>query len=243
MVLMKEMEIQSTVRGANPARRGALRHLKQNVKPNLLKRTFRLHRPGEVYLTDVTYLKYGRGRLAYGSASIDSVTGRVYSFNVSEYNNLELVEETVRNLPQMEDAYEALKPMLHSDQGVLYLADEFQELVAELGFVQSMSKRGNCWDNAPQESFFGHFKDECSYRKAQTLEELQGEIQRYFHYYNEVRGQWNRNKMTPVKFEEYLRNMSDKEFEQWREKEEERYNGMKQRAREKAIERAQTLGV
>ena len=241
--LMKEMGIKSSVRNANPARRGALKHLKKNVKPNLLKRTFRLHRPGEVYLTDVTYLKYGRGKLAYGSASVDSVTGRVYSFDVSECNNLELVEETVRKLPKLGDAYEALKPILHTDQGVLYLTDEFQELVAELGFMQSMSKRGNCWDNAPQESFFGHFKDECPYRKAQTLEELQEEIRRYFHYYNEVRGQWNRNKMTPVQFEEHLRNMSDDEFEQWRQVEEARYNQMKQRAKGKAIERARTLGV
>ena len=243
MKLMKEMGIQSTVRQANPARRGALKHLKKNVKPNILKRTFRLHRPGEVYLTDVTYLKYGRNKLAYGSACVDSVTGRVYSFDISECNDLELVEETVRKLPRLEDAYEALKPILHTDQGVLYLTDEFQELVSELGFVQSMSKRGNCWDNAPQESFFGHFKDECSYRKSQTLDELREEIQRYVRYYNEIRGHWNRNKMTPVKFEEYLQNMTDEEFQQWRHAEEARYNQMKQRAKEKAIERARTLGV
>ena len=243
MKLMREAGIQSQVRKANPARRGALKHLKKNLKPNLLKRTFRLHRPGEVYLTDVTYLKYGRGKLAYGSASIDSVTGRVYSFDVSDCQNLELVEETLRNLPRIEDGYEAVKPMLHSDQGALYLTDEFQELVVELGFVQSMSKRGNCQDNAPQESFFGHFKDECPYRKAQTMEELRDEIQRYFHYYNEVRGHWSRNKMTPIRFEEYLRNMSEDEFQEWLRQEEKKYNEMKRKAKEKAIERARTLGV
>ena len=243
MKLMREAGIQSRVRKANPARRAALKHLKKNVKPNLLKRTFRLHRPGEVYLTDVTYLKYGRGKLAYGSASIDSVTGRVYSFDVSDCQNLELVEETLRNLPRIEDGYEAVKPMLHSDQGALYLTDEFQELVVELGFVQSMSKRGNCQDNAPQESFFGHFKDECPYRKVQTLEELREEVQQYFHYYNEVRGHWSRNKMTPMRFEEYLRNMSEDEFQEWLQREEKKYNEMKRKAKEKAIERARTLGV
>lgn len=243
MGLMREMGIKSQIRKANPARRGALKHLKKNVKPNLLKRTFRLHRPGEVFLTDVTYLKYGRNKLAYGSASIDSVTGRVYGFNVSECNNLEFVEETVRNLRYPEDVYEALQPMLHTDQGVLYLTDEFQELVAELGFVQSMSKRGNCWDNAPQESFFGHFKDECPYRQSQTLDELRNEIQRYCQYFNEVRGQWNRNKMTPIQFEKYLRAMSEDEFQEWKQQEEKRYDEMKRKAKESAIERARTLGV
>ncbi len=163
--------------------------------------------------------------------------------NVSDCNNLEFVEETVRSLPRPEDAYETLKPMLYTGQGVLYLTDEFQELVAELGFTQSMSKRGNCWDNAPQESFFGHFKDECPYRQSETLDELRNEIQRYVQYYNEVRGQWSRNKMTPVRFEQYLRSMSEDEFQVWKQQEEKRYDEMKRKAKESAIARARTLGV
>ena len=242
--LCRKMGLRCTVRKANPGLRAARRRLQTHVKPNLLKRTFKLHRPGEVYLTDVTYLSYNHGRsLAYGSALIDSVTGRLHEFTLSAFNDLELALTTIRSLPRLEDVRTQLQPMLHSDQGVLYLADEFQELLKELGFAQSMSKRGNCWDNAPQESFFGHFKDEVNYARCTTLEELQTTIKQYKHYFNEVRGQWNRNRMTPVQYEKYLLGMTDEEFEKWLEKEQARYEAMKQRAREKAIERNKTLGV
>ena len=133
--------------------------------------------------------------------------------------------------------------MLHSDQGSQYLSDEYQELLAELGFIQSMSKRGNCWDNAPQESFFGHFKDEVDYESLNTIEEIAEALERYKTYYNEVRGQWNRGKMTPMQREAWINSLSDADFEKWQEQELKRYNEMKQKAREKAIERNKTLGV
>lgn len=244
MNLMQRMHLQCNVRKANPGRRAMKKHLKDHVKPNLLKREFKLHRPGEVYLTDVTYLKYDNGRkLAYGSACIDSVTGRLYEFNLSEYNNLEFVLETLQNIPHPDTAYERIQPLLHSDQGVLYLTDEFQELVKELGFKQSMSKRGNCWDNAPQESFFGHFKDEVDYKKMKSIEDLRKAVNDYKTYYNEVRGKWDCNKMTPLKYEAYINNMSQEEFAAWQEKEEKRYEEKKKESREKAIERAKSLGV
>ena len=244
MYIMQKNHWQCDVKSPNMNRRAARERLKTHVKPNLLRRKFRLHRPGEVYLTDVTYMKYGRNltHLAYGSASVDPVTGRLYSFQVSPCNNLELVIATLRELPlsQMEDA---VRPMLHSDQGALYLTDEFQELVKELGMEQSMSKRGNCWDNACQESFFGHFKDECKYTAAQSMDELKQIVADYSVYYNAERCQWNRNRMTPLEYETYLNNMTEEEFQAWQAREEKRYEEMKQRAREKAIERSKTLGV
>ena len=244
MRLMQKNHWQSDVRKANVNRRAAQKHLKLHLKPNRLKRRFRLHHPGEVYLTDVTYMKYGPNgkQLAYGSASIDSVTGRIYTFQVSAFNDLKLVLDTLRALP-VNQAYDKIKPILHSDQGSLYLTDEFQELVHELGMEQSMSKRGNCWDNACQESFFSHFKSECPYQSANSLDELKQLISDYCIYHNEDRGQWSRNKMTPNAFEAYLNAMSEDEFQEWQQKEEKRYEAMKLRSKEKAIERAKTLGV
>ena len=225
MRIMQKNHWQSGVRGPNMNRRAARERLKSHVKPNLLRRRFRLHRPGTVFLTDVTYMKYGKSlsHLAYGSASIDSVTGRLYSFQIGSCNNLELVLATLQELP-VSEMQDAVKPMLHSDQG-------------------AMSKRGNCWDNASQEVFFGHFKDECPYRTAQSLDELKQMVSDYSVYYNEERGQWNRNRMTPVEFETHLNNMTAEEYQAWQVKEEIRYEQMKQRAREKAIERSKTLGV
>lgn len=243
MRLMDKMGIKCTVRKANMNRRDAAKRLVSHVKPNILKRTFKLHRPGKAILTDVTYMKYCHGKkLAYASASIDAVTGRLYEVKVSEYNDVDLVVNTILALPKPDkDAVE--KTLLHSDQGIQYLSDEYQELLAELGFIQSMSKRGNCWDNAPQESFFGHFKDEFDYKSLTTIEEIVQELERYKYYYNEVRGQWNRGKMTPMQREAWINSLSDADFEKWQEQELKRYNEMKQKAREKAIERNKTLGV
>ena len=241
--LMQEMHLQCRIRRPNANRRAARKRLAEHVKPNLLKRTFKMHRPGEVILTDVTYLKYhNEKKLAYASATIDAVTGRLYEMNVSEYNDADLVIQTILSLPHPDKEAE-VRPLLHSDQGVLYLSDEYQELLAELGFVQSMSKRGNCWDNAPQESFFGHFKDDVEYRNLRTLDELRSELERYKAYFNEIRGQWTRGKMTPLQREAWINSLSPAEYEEWQKKETERYKQMKHRSRQKAIERNKTLGV
>lgn len=69
-----------------------------------------------------------------------------------------------------------------------------------------MSRRGNCWDNAPQESFFGHLKDEISIEECETFEDLVKEIDSYIEYYNNFRGQWNLKKMTPVQYRNHLLN-------------------------------------
>ncbi len=106
-----------------------------------------------------------------------------------------------------------------------------------------MSKRGNCWDNAPQESFFGHFKDEVNYKNCTHLYELIDLADRYLIYYNTERGQWTRNRMTPIHYQVYLQSMSDEEFSAYLEKETTKYEKMREKAAAKAIERAKTLGV
>ena len=71
---------------------------------------------------------------------------------------------------------------------------------------QSMSRRGNCWDNAIQESFVRHLKDEIALKECQTIEEVKKEIDDYITYYNKYRCQWNLKKMTPVKYRNHLIN-------------------------------------
>ena len=243
--LLRNAGIKTKVRGENPARQRAREFHERNTKPNLLKREFRLHRPNEVRLTDVTYLDYGhtsdgKKQRAYGSSCVDPVTGRLIAFNISANNDVELALETVARLS---DHPAVLGALFHSDQGILYLTDEFQAKITAMGMVQSMSKRGNCWDNAPQESFFGHFKDECHYEDCETFEELQAMIDEYSYYYNYERHQWSRNRMTPVEYESYMNAMTEDEFEAYMEKEREKYANMKAKAEQKAIERAKTLGV
>lgn len=211
--------------------------LKNNRKPNLLKRRFRLARPGEILLTDVSYLKYGLTRTEYLSCVKDAVSGRVVSHITSSGNDLNLVMDTIDTLDPAEDA------IFHSDQGSLYFNNLFQNRIKELGYRQSMSRRGNCWDNASQESFFGHMKDEYDLSGCSTSEEMKEMIDDYVYYYNNERPQWTRNKMTPAEYEDYLNSLSDNEYSDYLQNEQEKYDKMMKKAREKALKRAVELGA
>ena len=185
-------------------------------------------------------MDYGNHKRAYGSAIIDAVTGKTICFEVSEHNDLRLAENSL-------DWFRAENPhegaLFHTDQGSLYLSDSFQKHIRQLGFRQSMSKRGNCWDNAPQESFFGHFKDEVDYSDCRTVEELSERIYEYVNYYNKERCQWTRNRMTPVQYERYLDSMDEAEFTVYMRTEKKKYEQMKARAAAKKAERIKALGV
>ena len=212
-------------------------NLKSNRKPNLLKRMFRLARPGEILLTDVSYLKYGLNRTEYLSCVKDAVSGLVVSHITSSGNDLNLAMDTIDTLDPSEDA------IFHSDQGSLYFNDLFQGRLKDLGYRQSMSRRGNCWDNASQESFFGHMKDECDLSGCSTPEEVKAMIDNYIYYYNNERPQWTRNKMTPAEYEDYLNSLSDNEYSDYLQNEQEKYDKMMKKAREKALKRAVELGA
>ncbi|MGL5595031.1 MAG: IS3 family transposase, partial [Cetobacterium sp.] len=84
---------------------------------------------------------------------------------------------------------------------------KFQKLLKSLNIGQSMSRRGNCWDNAPQESFFGHMKDEIAYKNCENLSQLKKVIENYIDYYNNHRRQWNLKKLTAVQYRNQLLNI------------------------------------
>lgn len=233
--LMNKYGIRTTIRRPSKNRKAMKELIARNKKANLLMRKFKLHRPNEVRLTDVTYLDYGDGRKAYGSASVDPVTGRLICFVISENNDLQLALDTLKAM----DSYPAKAgAIFHSDQGILYMTDDFQAAVVERELTQSMSRRGNCWDNAVQESFFGHFKDECRYRDCKTFEELQKCIDNYSNYYNNERGMWEKGRMTPIEYEKYLTDMDDETFSRYLAEEEKKYIEKKEKAAQKAVQDA-----
>jgi transposase InsO family protein len=233
--LMRKYGMKTTIRQPSRNRKAMKELLEKNGKANLLLRRFKLHRPNKIRLTDVTYLDYGDDLRAYGSASIDPVTSKLICFVVSENNNLQLALDTLAAM----DRYPTVNGgLIHSDQGILYFTDDFQTAVKDRNLIQSMSRRGNCWDNAPQESFFGHFKDESGYRKCKSMEELRRKIEEYSVYYNEERRIWNRGKMTPLEYEEYLTNLDDVSFKAYLSQEEETYLMKKEQSTKKAVEKA-----
>ena len=235
--LMKKYGCVCTVRKERPELKTNKENLKKNRKPNLLKRRFRLARPNEILLTDVSYLKYSTNKTEYFSCIKDAVTGRIVNHVTSSSNDLSLAAATIASLDSTENA------LFHSDQGTLYFNDSFQNKLKELGYEQSMSRRGNCWDNSSQESYFGHMKDECDFSKCSTPEDIKKKVDEYVYYYNYERPQWTRNKMTPVDYENYLNSMSDGEYSEYMEIEQEKYDKMMEKAGIKALKRAVELGA
>jgi putative transposase len=202
--IMKKYKIVCPIRKANPYKRMMKATHEHSVVPNLLKRDFNQGIPGKVLMTDITYLTYGTNMRAYLSTIKDGSTGEILAYHVSKRITLDIATDTLQKLKKNRKFKKAKDALIHSDQGVHYTHPDFQRMVKKLGLLQSMSRRGNCWDNAPQESFFGHLKDETYIKECATFEEVKKEINQYMIYYNNQRYQWNLNKMTPAQYRDHL---------------------------------------
>lgn len=198
--IMNKYHLVTKVRKKNPHKAGIKRTLEHRTFPNILNRQFQQEEPRKVFCTDITYLPFYR-KTAYLSVVKDIASREIVSWNLSLNMKLDLVLRTLENVKP----YLTGNPiLLHSDQGTHYSSPQFVAHAKRLNLVQSMSRKGTCVDNAPMESFFGHFKDEVEYRRCETFEELQTLTAAYMDYYNTGRQQWNLNKMTPATYREYL---------------------------------------
>jgi transposase InsO family protein len=202
--IMKKYNIKCTIRKANAYRRMMKATKEHTVLSNLLNREFKQETPKKVLLTDITYLTYSTGKRAYLSTVKDSSTNEILAYNVSSSLKIDIVLDTIDILSKNTGGSLHKNAFIHSDQGVHYTSPKFQKKVKSIGLGQSMSRRGNCWDNAPQESFFGHFKDEVNFKICNDLDEVKREIDEYMDYYNNYRYQWNLNKMTPSQYRDHL---------------------------------------
>lgn len=177
------------------------KNLEHRTFPNKLQREFHQLSPLKAFCTDITYIPLCQD-FVYLSVIKDIASGEVMAWNLSETLAMTLVIETIRNM-KLESNENIL---IHSDQGFHYTNPKYIEILKELNMNQSMSRKGNCIDNAPIESFFGHMKDELEYKSCRSFKELFLRIEKYMRYYNYERKQWTRNKMTPVKYRNYLLN-------------------------------------
>jgi putative transposase len=202
--IMRKYNIVCTIRRANPYRKIMKATQEHTVVPNLLNRKFKQGVPGKVLLTDIKYLYYSKGQTAYLSTILDGSTSEVLAYNVSTNLKIDIATETLNLLKRNRNVKLAEGALIHSDQGSHYTSPIYQEKVKKIGLNQSMSRRGNCWDNALQESFFGHFKDETNIKQCKNLKELKKEIRSYITHYNNTRYQWNLKKMTPVDYRNHL---------------------------------------
>jgi len=156
--IMRKYGINCPIRKANPYRRMRKATKECTVVPNLLNRNFKQNIPGKVLLTDITYLFYGKSKKAYLSTIKDGSTNEILAYNVSNNLMLNLVIDTILKVKKNKNIKLTKDAFIHSDQGFHYINPTVQRIIKGCGLGQSMSRRGNCWDNAPQESFFGHFK-------------------------------------------------------------------------------------
>ncbi|PEF72028.1 IS3 family transposase [Bacillus pseudomycoides] len=202
--IMKKYEIVCPIRKANPYKRMLKKTKEHRVVPNRLNREFKQNTPGKTLLTDITYLVYGKNKRAYLSTILDGSTNEILAYHVSEQMTLDLVTTTLHKLKRNKRIRLTEGAYIHSDQGAHYTSPTYQKLVKKLKLGQSMSRKGNCWDNAPQESFFGHLKDEAHIETRESFTELKQEIKKYMTYYNNYRYQWNLKKMTPVEYRNHL---------------------------------------
>lgn len=201
--IMRKYGITCPHRKVNPYKQMAKATKEHRVVPNRLQRQFKQGVPGKVLLTDISYLPYN-GTMAYLSTIKDGSTNEILAYHVSDSITLDIATTTVKKLFRNKRVKLHSEAFLHSDQGVHYTSPKFQKLLKHYKLGQSMSRRGNCWDNAPQESFFGHLKDEVDFSMVKTLDELRAKIDHYIVYYNNYRYQWNLKKMAPVQYRNHL---------------------------------------
>ncbi len=204
--IMRKFNIVCPIRKPNPYKRIAKATKEHTVVPNLLNRNFKQEVPGKVLLTDITYLPYSNSNMAYLSTIKDGSTNEILAYNLSDRITLDIATNTIHKLIENPNVKLAKDAFIHSEQGSHYTSPTFQKLLKSKKLGQAMSRRENCWDNAPQESFFGHMKDEINYKSCSTLEELQLIIDDYIDYYNNDSCQWNLKKLTPVQYRNQLLN-------------------------------------
>ncbi len=202
--IMKKYNLICTIRRANPYKKIAQATQEHQTCDNKLERHFDHEEPQRVLLTDITYLYYAKGQKAYLSAIKDGATREILAYYLSTSLKMDIVYTTLNKLMEREDFTPHPDCLIHSDQGMHYTHPEFQKKVKDLGLHQSMSRRGNCWDNAPMESFFGHMKDGIDFKAYSSLAEVQQAIDEYMEYYNNHRYQWSLQKMTPAQYRGHL---------------------------------------
>lgn len=168
------------------------------IAPNILQRNFRTVKPNEKWATDITEFNVSGNKL-YLSPIIDLFNGEIISYELSERPNFNqitnMLKKSFKRIPNNTNL------ILHSDQGWQYQMKQYQTLLKEKGLVQSMSRKGNCLDNAIIENFFGILKSELFYlKKYNSIIQLKQEIQEYIYYYNNQRIKSKLNKMSPIKY-------------------------------------------
>ena len=193
--LMKQLELKCMVRIKKyKSYRGKL----GKIAPNLLKRNFKANKPNQKWVTDVTEFSLF-GKKLYLSPVLDLYNGEIVSYNLSErptfHQTIDMINKAFKKIPDNSGL------ILHSDQGWQYQMYRYQQMLEKKGVIQSMSRKGNCLDNAVMENFFGMLKSELLYlQKFETVDQFIKELIEYIDYYNNKRIKSKLKGLSPVQY-------------------------------------------
>ena len=193
--LMKTLGLKSVIR---VKKYKSYRGENGKIAPNILQRKFKAAAPNQKWATDITEFNVSGTKL-YLSPIIDLFNQEIISYELTErpiFNQVVMMlKKAFKKIP------DNTRLILHSDQGWQYQMRRYQHLLEEKGIIQSMSRKGNCLDNAVIENFFGILKSELFYlKKYKSIDQLKTEINEYITYYNNDRIKSNLNKMSPIKY-------------------------------------------
>ncbi|WP_419393611.1 IS3 family transposase [Cytobacillus praedii] len=169
------------------------------IVENILNRNFKAERPNEKWVTDITYLPYGSSML-YVSTIMDLYNNEIIAYTISSIQDTNFVLSTLK------EALNKRRPkhvLLHSDQGSVYTSYAYQNFAKEKGIITSMSRKGNCHDNAVIESFHSSLKSEGfkdHRRSSNTNIKVIEIVNQYMCYYNEKRIQAKLNYLAPIEY-------------------------------------------
>ena len=193
--LMGQLGLKSTVR---PKRYQSYKGSVGRVAPNLLERDFVAKVPNQKWVTDVTEFNI-KGQKVYLSPVLDLYNSEIISYEIADRPQISSV------MQMLQEAFKQLKPkdrpILHSDQGWQYQMGLYQQALEEQGITQSMSRKGNCLDNAVMENWFGIMKTEFFYQKKfEDVQSFKNELKEYIHYYNHDRIKQKLKGLSPVQY-------------------------------------------
>lgn len=197
--LMNELGLKSRIR---IKKYKSYRGKQGKIAPNLLNRDFKADQMYQKWVTDITEFKVGGNKL-YLSPILDLYNREIISYQLSEAPNFkqvtDMLNKALKKLPEQSNL------LLHSDQGWQYQMKSYQKILEHRQIKQSMSRKGNCLDNAVVENFFGILKSELFYlKKYKTLKDLKKDIIEYIQYYNKERISLALNGMSPMQYRAHL---------------------------------------
>jgi len=174
--------------------------LKKNIRPNVLARNFTATRPNEKWVTDITYIRVN-GKWLYLAAVMDLFSKAIVGWSLATH----MMDSLIKAAFEMAVLRRKIRAdlIVHSDQGIQYRSNEYQEQLLSHGCKLSMSRKGNCWDNAAMESFFSRLKVELVYaEKFKNFEHAKLLIFEYIEvFYNRIRRHSANNYLSPMEFE------------------------------------------